>query len=193
MHFREFSSTIGLEEKSVRVMDVITISTLAAMALFVALFVMVRKVISAGAQLPLDSQWITELSVERYRPMMRLLDERDLEFLRSQPGFTPQMEAKLRAQRCQIFRDYLRGLEGDFRRVCTAVKVLMLQSQFDRPDLASVLVHHQASFALGVARVNVRLIFYRWGFSGVDVSDLVKTFDAMRLELRSLAPSAMGA
>ena len=73
------------------------------------------------------------------------------------------------------------------------MKVLMLQSQFDRPDLASVLVRHQVSFAWGVALVNARLIFYRWGFSGVDVSGLVKTFDVMRLELRSLAPSAMGA
>jgi hypothetical protein len=176
-------------------MDIITISTLVSLALLAALFVMVRKVISAGVELPLDSQWITELSVERYKPMLHLLDERDIQFLRSQPGFNPRMEAKLRAQRCQIFRSYLGGLETDFRRVCTAVKVLMLQSQFDRPDLASVLIHQQASFALGMAIVNVRLVFYRWGFflSGVDVTDLVKRFDAMRLELRSLAPSAMGA
>jgi hypothetical protein len=174
-------------------MDIVTISTLVALALLVALFVMVRKVISAGVELPLDSQWITELSVERYKPMLRLLDERDLEFLRSQPGFNPRMEARLRAQRCQIFRDYLNGLETDFRRVCTALKLLMLQSQFDRPDLASVLIHQQASFALGMAIVNVRLVFYRWGLSGVDVTDLVKRFDAMRLELRSLAPSAVGA
>lgn len=174
-------------------MHIVAISTLTVLALLLALFLMVRKVVSGGSELPLDCQWIAELSVERYRPMMRLLDERDLEFLRSQPGFTPRMAAKLRAQRCQIFRGYLRGLEADFRRVCTAVKVLMLQSELDRPDLASVLVRHQAAFALGVALVNVRLILYRWGLGGVDVSDLVRTFDAMRLELRSLAPSATGA
>jgi len=103
------------------------------------------------------------------------------------------MEAKLRTQRCQMFRDYLRGLETDFRRVCTAVKLLMLQSQLDRPDLASVLIQQQASFAFGMMVVNVRLLLYRWGFAGVDVSDLVKRFDAMRLELWSLAPSAMQA
>jgi hypothetical protein len=174
-------------------MDVITVSIVVTLALFGALFAMVRKVVSAGVELPLDAQWITELSVERYRPMLHLLDGRDLEHLRTQPGYSPRMEAKLRAQRCQIFRGYLRGLESDFRRVCTAVRVLMLQSQLDRPDLASVLIHQQTSFALGMAVVNVRLIFYRWGLSGVDVSDLVKRFDAMRLELRSLAPSAMGA
>ena len=174
-------------------MDAITISILVVLALLVTLFVMVRRVISAGVELPLDSQWIAELSVDRYRPMLRLLDESDMKFLRSQPGFNSRMEAKLRAQRCLIARGYLRGLETDFRRVCTAVKLLMLQSQSDRPDLASVLMQQQASFALGMAMVNVRLVFYRWGIAGVDVSDLVKRFDAMRVELWSLAPSAMGA
>jgi hypothetical protein len=69
----------------------------------------------------------------------------------------------------------------------------MLQSELDRPDLASVLMQQQASFALGMAMVNVRLVFYRWGIASVDVSDLVKRFDAMRLELWSLAPSAIAA
>src|ERR1035441_9675686 len=174
-------------------MDAITISILVLIALLVTLFVLVRRAISAGVELPLDSQWIAELSVERYRPMLRLLDENDLKFLRSQPGFTSRMESKLRAQRCQILRDYLRGLETDFRRVCTAVKLLMLQSELDRPDLASVLIHQQASFALGMAMVNARLVLYRWGMGGVDVSGLVKSFDAMRVELWNLAPSAMGA
>jgi hypothetical protein len=44
-----------------------------------------------------------------------------------------------------------------------------------------------------MATVNVRVFFYRWGLGGVDVSALVKSFDAMRLELRGLAPSAVGA
>ena len=174
-------------------MDAITISILVVIALLVTLFVLVRRTISAGVELPLDSQWIAELSVDHYRPMLRLLDENDLKFLRSQPGFTSRMEAKLRAQRRQILRGYLRGLETDFRRVCTAVKLLMLQSELDRPDLASVLMQQQASFALGMAMVNVRLVFYRWGIASVDVSDLVKRFDAMRLELWSLAPSAIAA
>ncbi len=174
-------------------MDVITVATLVAVALFLALFVVVRKVVSAGVELPLDSHWIAELSVERYRPMLRLLDESELKVLREQPGYSPRMEARLRAQRCQDFRNYLRALEADFRRVCTAAKLLMLQSEFDRPDLASVLLHQQASFALGMLVVNVRLLLYRWGLSGVDASSLVNLFDAARLELRSLAPSALGA
>ena len=71
----------------------------------------------------------------------------------------------------------------------------MLQSRHDRPDLAGVLLQHQAMFAWGMAMVYSRLFLYRWGVCGVDVTSLVRIFDLMRLELRSLVPAtqAMGA
>jgi len=168
---------------------VIVISVVTFLALAVALLLLVRKVAFTGSSLPLTAEWIDELSIERYRPMMRLLDGGDLEFLRSQPGFTPRMASKLRVQRCQIFRGYLRCLNGDFQRVCAAVKVLMLQSRHDRPDLAGVLVQQQVMFACGMAMVYARLFLYRWGVGGVDVTSLVKIFGLMRLELRSLVPA----
>lgn len=170
---------------------VIAISVVTFLALAVALFLLVRKVAFSGGSLPLTAEWIDELSIERYRPMMRLLDSGDLEFLRSQPGFTPRMASKLRIQRCQIFRGYLRCLSGDFQRVCAAIKLLMLQSGHDRPDLAGVLVQHQMTFACGMAAVYCRLFLYRWGVCGVDVTSLVKNFDLMRLELRSLVPASL--
>ncbi len=171
-------------------MVVLVVSIFAAITLLLALFVLARRVLSMQSDLPLNAEWIDDLSIERYRPMMRLLDDRDLEFLRSQPGYSPRMVARLRQQRCQIFRGYLRCLSADFRRVCTAVKVLMLQSREDRPDLASALLRYQAAFATGLALVEMRVFFYRWGLGSVDVSSLVGTFDAMSLELRALAPAA---
>ena len=170
---------------------VLAISIVTFLALAVALFLLVRKMTFNGSCLPLTAEWIDELSMERYRPMMRLLDGSDLEFLRSQPGFTPRMASKLRTQRCQIFRGYLRCLSGDFQRVCAAIKILMLQSRQDRPDLASLLVQQQMSFACGMAMVQTRLFLYRWGLCRVDVTGLVKNFDLMRLELRSLVPATL--
>ncbi len=172
---------------------VVFIAIIIATVALTALLFLVRRVVAAPADLPLNAEWIDELSIERYRPMMRLLDDRDVEFLRAQPGFTPRMEARLRQQRTRIFRGYLRSLSGDFRRVCTAVKVLMLQSRRDRPDLAAALVRAQAAFAAGMALVEVRLFFYRWGLCRVEVGSLMRVFDAMRLELRALAPAAAGA
>ena len=171
----------------------LAISLFAVTALIASLVVVVRGMRSAGGELPLNADWIDQLSVERYRPMMRLLDQRDLDFLRSQPGFTPRMAARFRAQRSRVFRGYLRHLSVDFHRVCTAVKFLMLQSKRDRPDLAAVLVRQQTLFAFGMATVEARLFLYRWGLCTVDVRALVKTFDVMRLELGNLVPATMGA
>jgi hypothetical protein len=105
------------------------------------------------------------------------------------------MVAKLRTERCQVFRGYLRCLNADFQRVCVALKLLMLHSRFDRPDLASVLVRQQVMFEIGMVLVGLRLFLYRWGLCGVDVTSLVQIFDTTRLELRRLVPAtaAMGA
>ena len=140
--------------------------------------------------LPATIDWIDEASVERYRPMLRLLSSEDLRFLREQPGFRPQMEAKLRSQRCQLFREYLGGLEADFRRVCTALKLLMVQSEYDRPDLAATLVQARFQFAYGVLTARVSLQLFRWGIGTVDVADLLKLFNSMHGELRAMVPSA---
>jgi len=166
------------------------VSVFCAAVVFV-LFKLLRGMAAAGRSLPVTAEWIDELSIERYKPMMRLLDCADLEFLRAQPGFTPEAAAKLRIQRCQIFRGYLRSLSTDFGRVNGAIKLLMLQSRRDRPDLAASLVRQQFLFAAGVMVVQVRLVLYRFGVCGVDVSELVRIFDSVRLELRSIVPSAL--
>jgi len=167
----------------------IVLSILMCLAL-AAVVVLARKLAFTDTSLPLTAEWIDELSIERYRPMMHLLDAGDLELLRSQPGFTPAMAAKVRLQRCQVFRGYLRSLRTDFQRVCAALKLLMLHSRYDRPDLAGVLVHQQLMFECGMVLVRFRLFLYRFGLCGVDVTDLVKIFDLMRLELRRLVPAA---
>ena len=174
---------------------VITATAILCGAVLFALIRLIQSMAAAGRSLPVTAQWIDELSVERYRPMMHLLDGADLEFLRSQPGFTSKSAAKLRTQRSQIFRGYLRCLSSDFGRVCGAIKLLMMHSTYDRPDLAAVLLRNQWMFACGVLAINFRLVLYRFGICGVDVSSLVRLFDSMRVELRSLVPasSAMSA
>jgi hypothetical protein len=166
-----------------------------ALTMAAAVVVLARRLASTDTRLPLTAEWIDQLSIEYYRPMMHLLDAGDLEFLRTQPGITPEMAAKLRVERCRTFRVYLRRLRGDFQRVCAALKLLMVHSRYDRPDLAGVLVHQQVMFECGMVLVGFRLFLYRWGLCGVDVTDLVKIFDVMRRELRRLVPAgaAVGA
>jgi hypothetical protein len=171
--------------------SIIVISIVFLAALILATVAVLRKLDSPNRSLPVTAEWIDELSTDRYRPAMRLLDSRDIEFLRSQAGFTPKMEAKLRAQRCQIFRGYLRCLDMDFQRVCMALKLVLLHSEQDRPDLSALLVHHRIMFATGLLAARFRLFLYRWGICTVDVTSLLRIFDVMRIELRTLVPAAM--
>jgi hypothetical protein len=196
LQFDKNTSILSVAE-SVRhgfyIMDLLIALSIPAGLGLSAVVVLARKLASTDTSLPLTAEWIDELSIERYRPMMHLLDAGDLEFLRSQPGFTPAAAAKLRLQRCQVFHEYLRSLRTDFQRVCTALKLLMLHSRYDRPDLAGVLVHQQLMFECGMVLVRFRLFLYRFGLSGVDVADLVKIFDRTRLELRRLVPATAAA
>jgi hypothetical protein len=167
----------------------VLIPALVCAAVVAGLALCFRDLARAESALPVTARWINELSTDRYRPMMRLLDSSDIDFLRSQPGFTTQMESRLRAQRCQIFRGYLRCLQLDVKRVATALKFLMAQAERDRPDLAAALLQHQLQFATSMLTVRCRLLLYQWGIGHVDVTSLLQVFDVMRMELNSLVPA----
>ena len=91
-------------------------------------------------------------------------------FLRAQPGFTARMATEFRMQRCRAFREYLRQMDDDFKRICMALKILVVQSKRDRGDLTSVLMRRQISFAYGMMMVRFQLVLYRYGFWTVDVT-----------------------
>jgi hypothetical protein len=148
-----------------------------------------RRVARSSHGQPLTAQWIEELSIDRYRPMMRLLEPDDLDFLRGQPGFTGGMANRLRAQRCQLFRSYLHNLDQDFQQVAMALRLILLHSSQDRPDLAAALVRQEARFALRMAALRFRLLLFRWNLCRVDAAGVVKIFDSMRLQLQALVPA----
>jgi hypothetical protein len=156
----------------------------------VGVLIKLARHFASPQQIPVTVEWIDQLSIERYQPMLRLLDEEDFRFMRT---FSPEMVTKLRIQRCQIFRGYLHDLDDDFKRICSALKVLMVQSKQDRPELASALVKSQFTFAYTMVMVQARLACYRYGIGTVDVRALVKLFDGMRIELRTLVPVELGA
>lgn len=153
--------------------------------------VLLARHIGCGSEiLPVTTEWLGDQSDDRYRPMLRLLQEADFRCLRQQHGFTPAMERKLRSERVKLFDNYLHLLESDFKRVCLALKVMMVRSEQDRPDLASALLHCQFTFACGILHVQFRLILFRLGIAGVDASGLVRMFDGLRLEVKTLVPTA---
>jgi hypothetical protein len=168
-------------------------SILACILTGAGLVMLVRKISSPAVDLPPTPDWIGELSVDRYRPMLRMIDADEFRFLAAQPGVTPEAAAQMRRQRCQIFRGYLRSLSTDFNRICTAIKILMLHANTDRPDLAQVLLRSQFTFAFGLALVHVRLAMFSVGIGTVSIESLIEPLRNMQLELRTLMPATMAA
>jgi hypothetical protein len=121
--------------------------------------------------------------------MERLLNEEDYNFLASQPGFDKRTLRRIRSERRRVFRGYLACLSRDFSLVGAALRLMMMYSTQDRPDLAGILYKQQALFALGMLAVQWRLVLHTCGLGTVDIRGLVGTMESMRLELRQMIPA----
>ena len=123
----------------------------------------------------------------RYRPMLRLLSDDDLAFTSANKS----LMRRLRSQRRIIFRGYLHCLTKDYGRLLTGVRMAMVRSGVDRPDLARALAKNQALFALALCRIEFRLQLHAVGVGKVDVSGLVEAMDALRTQVNFLAPASL--
>jgi hypothetical protein len=146
------------------------------------------KLVSPARIRGVDPEWLQNFSTASYRPMERLLSEADIEFLRAQRGFEPGMDKALRAGRRRLFRAYLRSLALDFNRLHLALRLALLDSPADRPDLGAILIKQRLIFLAALAAVHARLLLHTLGIGTVDVQSLVSTLERMRGELRNVAP-----
>jgi hypothetical protein len=122
---------------------------------------------------------------DRYRPMVRLLSDEDTAFVSANKAIA----RRLRAQRRQIFRGYLNCLTKDYAQLLNGVRLAMVRSGVDRPDLARALAKNQILFTLALCRIEYRLLLYRAGLGKVDVSGLVEAMDAFRAQVSFLTPA----
>lgn len=100
-----------------------------------------------------------QFSTERYAPLASLLSNDEYQFLRRQPGFTPAVGRRFRAERRAICRQYLMLLRDDFSAIYTELSKILLYSKQDRPELARVLFEQRIRFAGGLiaAEIGLRL------------------------------------
>ncbi len=108
----------------------IAAAVLCCIALVLALALCCQS-LKRGVCLPVTVDWIEQLSLERYHPMLRLLNADDIRSVRSQPGCTRAMLRGVRHQRCEAFHRYLHSLEADFQKLVMALKLVMVQSERD--------------------------------------------------------------
>ena len=129
------------------------------------------------------------IDVSRYQPMQRLLSRRDLELVAGDKELT----RLLRTQRYQVFRGYLRCLTKDFGALLGGVRLMMVESDVDRPDLAALLVRSKFTFALSLCRIEALLWLYKRGLATPDMSVLVEQLRALGTITQSPAFSAAAA
>ena len=128
-----------------------------------------------------------EFSPARYEPMARLLENDDLLFLKSQPGFRPEMGRKFNRERRRIFRMYLRELANDFHRLHAHARVVAASLPADHSPLVGMLMRQQLRFFYEMAAVELRLSI---GLGSINARGLVDAIATMQVEIGRVAAAA---
>lgn len=165
-------------------MVLMTVFAAAFLLMASAVVVIVLHNVRTDTAVPVDSL-SQDCLADRYRPMFRLLDESDCDFIAG--GFPGSSELRrFRTERRSLFRVYLRNLGADHARIVGAIRDLLVESQLDRPDLVKVLYRCQLMFALAMLSVEFKLLLHSWGIGTVDVRSLVGAVEGLQLQLQDM-------
>lgn len=168
-------------------MTALTILLAVLAVIAIGVLVLARKLAGPAAVAECDPAWVENFSVGKYRPMMRLLDSADYDFLQSQPGTSKKMVRQLRAERRDIFRSYLRALVRDFHRLHLTARMVLAYSELDRPELVQKLLKQRLTFTLAVLSIEVKLVLHAAGVGTVDVRALLGSLEAMSMHAGTFA------
>jgi hypothetical protein len=124
----------------------------------------------------------------RYRVVERLLAEVDLRAVKFVGD--RRLEKEFRKVRVKIFRGYLLQLSEDFNQICKTIKLIMVTSDVDRSDLSGIILKQQFQFSLRLMRIEVELLLFSLGYSGIDTSGLTESLDALRMQLQGMVAVA---
>jgi hypothetical protein len=127
-----------------------------------------------------------------YRPLHRLLDPADFEFLRRRGIPEPRIQ-KLRAERRRIYRLCLRSLAQDFNQVQRTLNLILIHSDEDRPDLAAELNRQRVTFYRNLMAAEFRLFLHRCGLEEMPAIDLLKPLEVLQAQLQTFAPAGAAA
>ena len=123
---------------------------------------------------------------ETYRPMSRLFAEEDFAFL---SGQGPGIIKRLRRQRREVLRLYLRELRADFQRLYALCRILAPKSQ--DPNFAPLITQQALSFYGLFLILQVRCALGWYLHVRVDTVDLVTAFDRLAQAARATLPALM--
>jgi len=139
----------------------------------------------------LDDKIEVEFSLARYEPMARLMGDEDLTFLKTIPGYTPEIGRKFSRERRRIFRRYLRELAQDFSRLHAQARAVVAGLSEENSPLVGMLVRQQLRFWYEMGAVEMRLALSWAGVPCLDARGLIDALQNMHTDISRLtAPSA---
>jgi hypothetical protein len=162
--------------------------------LIMAFGLLFRRLASRLDKRAITADWFESFSVDHFAPMERLLDRSDFEFLSQQPGYRPEIGARLLKERKRLFLGYLRLLIRDFNELLRLARLMIVYSAEDRGDVARVLWRQQVTFYVAICAVQVRVALYPFAWTSLDVSKLTVALENMREQVAQLGfqPLAAG-
>jgi hypothetical protein len=107
--------------------------------------------------------WLDTFSFERYKGLTRLFDPQDFEFLKRQPGYAPELLARLKADRLSIAEGYLRQLETDVRLLLNFANRESGKADADHQDFSAFLLKQEFGFACKIGIIRAELTLMRLG------------------------------
>ena len=170
---------------------VIIIGTLATLILGIAVVLLLRTFFTSCVSYA-ETLELGNVSWKDYRPIQRLLDPKDFDYLRRK-GISEARIESLMEERRRIFRICLRSLAHDFNQVHQTLALILVQSRTDRPELAAELAKQKVLFYRQLMFVEFRLALNSCGISRMPAIDLLGPLDALQSQLRELCPAGSAA
>jgi len=96
----------------------------------------------------------------------------------------------MHASRRDTFRKFLRSMNVDFGRLTEEIRLLIVNSQESRGDLAVALFRARLIFAAAMLAVECRLLLHAAGLHGIQISvrPLISCLNALQEQLALLNP-----
>lgn len=164
-------------------------AVIAAVVLMVLVWIVRLCAPEPGARRP-GPEWVKRFDARRYDPVSRLLSGHDLEFLPSAPGYSTEIERRLRAARRRALAGYLRWMKTDFDRLYLAGKAAIAEAHTDQSDVLASLVRMRAVFLWRYALAMGRLSFSWAGVGLPDARGLAEAVSRLGSTVGTLAPSS---
>jgi hypothetical protein len=134
------------------------------------------------------ADWLSEFDLSRYNVLDNLFHPRDFEFLKSQPGYTPELSTRLKADRLKIAEGYLSQLERDVRMLLTFANRAAARSGIDHDQLSAFLLKQEAKFVWNLLKLRMQIVLMRLGLlQKISFDQVLEGLRPLVLESRILA------